>query len=81
LSPAIGERYGLLEIVDELPPRLERCGIKTRLVVVRCACGVVKIVRLTNLRSGNTRSCGCWAEALASMRMSARRRSQAAGQP
>lgn len=68
--PVIGDRYGRLTVIEERPPRLERCGIKTRLVVVRCTCGTVKTVRLTNLRSGNTTSCGCLASALTSNRMS-----------
>jgi hypothetical protein len=41
-------------VIVEIPPT----GGKAQ-VVVRCQCGEERLVRLNNLRTGNTTSCGC----------------------
>lgn len=52
----IGERFGRLEVVALAEPRTA-CG-HTRWIC-RCDCGESATVNANNLRSGNTRSCGC----------------------
>ena len=51
----LGKRFGyLVVILDDLPG-----GVK-RKVLVECDCGVKKRVCVNNLRTGNTKSCGCY---------------------
>ncbi len=50
-----GHTYGLLSVVAEAPTR----GVKTEWVC-RCQCGETVTVRSNNLRTGNTKSCGCF---------------------
>lgn len=50
----VGQRYGRLLVVAEVTPQ----G-KYRRYRCQCDCGGEKIVRMGDLRSGNTRSCGC----------------------
>ena len=45
-----GYKVGRLTIVERLPNRSARC---------KCDCGNETTVHLTNLPTGNTRSCGC----------------------
>lgn len=54
----IGERYGMLEIVDEAPSRVS-AGQTKRYAVVLCDCGTEKEVRYTHLKQGRTFTCGC----------------------
>ena len=51
----LGAAYGLLTVCDEAPGGRGAA----RRVAVRCDCGVTKVVLVTDLRSGRTRSCGC----------------------
>lgn len=53
----LGERYGNLAVVAW---RARPDGQKGRAVLVRCDCGTEKVLYPHALRSGNTRSCGCW---------------------
>jgi|688.fasta_scaffold368304_2 hypothetical protein len=56
LVPLIsGTRYGKLIAVEELKNNKSR----KRLIKCQCDCGNEKIVSYGNLRSNNTRSCGC----------------------
>lgn len=48
----VGERFGKLTVLENLP------GQPTR-VRVRCDCGNERVVRTVSLLDGNTRSCGC----------------------
>lgn len=55
-----GRRYGHLTIIEEVQSRPNRDGWLIRYVLCRCGlCGGETTVRLGNLRSGNTLSCGC----------------------
>lgn len=56
-----GDQVGFLEIIQELP-RLRFNRGTTRIFEARCACGTVKVFRLSNLMSGSTISCGCHAK-------------------
>ena len=51
----VGERYGRVVIVGDG----ERVEPGKRYVACRCDCGRGFECRLDNLRSGNTRCCGC----------------------
>lgn len=50
----IGKRFGRL-MVESLPPHKRG----KRLGECKCDCGKMTTVRLSDLRSGNTKSCGC----------------------
>lgn len=52
----IGQRFGQLLVLREDAQRAKDGRTK---VVCLCSCGSVCSVTLKNLRSGNTRSCGC----------------------
>jgi hypothetical protein len=54
----IGERFGRLVVIGE--PYLKPVGGRRRShVLVRCDCGTETEAGVTNLRRGNTQSCGC----------------------
>jgi hypothetical protein len=55
----VGNNIGRLTVMAELP-RVPRCS--KRRFLVRCLCGVEKSVRGDHLRSGDTVSCGCYAQ-------------------
>ena len=53
----LGKEYGKLTVTDESP---RNTGTGKRTVVCKCSCGTENLeVRLNNLTSGNTTSCGC----------------------
>lgn len=54
-----GDRYGRLVVIREVASIVSN-GEKLRRVECICDCGVVKEYRLHSLRTGNTRSCGCF---------------------
>jgi len=53
----IGKRFGRLNVIDELPERGKNYSIK---YLCRCDCGKTTVVSASNLRSGHTKSCGCF---------------------
>lgn len=53
------QRYGRLTVVDDATPILQTNGKRKRAVLARCDCGTERVFVLTNLRSGNSKSCGC----------------------
>ena len=56
-----GDVYGKLTIIKEVETYVDSSGKKHRMVLVQCSCGSEPIeVRLSNLRSGHTSSCGCY---------------------
>lgn len=59
LSKMIGQRFGLFVVICEADRRFNKAGISIRYFRVRCDCGKENIVRGDNLRTNNTRSCGC----------------------
>ena len=58
LNINIGDRYGLLVIIQEVNPRYY-----SRCFLCKCDCGAEKVVSLNSLRCKKepTKSCGCWA--------------------
>ncbi len=55
-----GQRFGRLTVVREIP----LAAGQRRCAECICDCGVVKAIRLSELASGGTRSCGCLHRAL-----------------
>ncbi|MGV4923838.1 hypothetical protein K2224_00580 [Streptomyces sp. BHT-5-2] len=60
---AVGDVYGRLKVIKFLDRRQNNSGEWIQWVLVECSCEnrTRKELRLTSLRSGNTRSCGCLA--------------------
>ena len=55
-----GERYGRLTVIREVEPHVNRNGKKERRILCKCDCDGKEVkVRLADLRSGKTKSCGC----------------------
>ena len=59
LNIKTGDRYGRLTIVSEAP-KSERQYKWKREFLCKCDCGNYRRVRLENLVSGHTKSCGCY---------------------
>lgn len=55
----IKSQYGQLTVIKEVEPSLKVGEKKYRAVLCKCSCGEKKILRVSNLRKGNTNSCGC----------------------
>lgn len=56
----IGDKFGRLKIVREAEEYVIPSGEKKRRFLCKCICGTEKTVRLDHLKSGNTKSCGCF---------------------
>lgn len=54
-----GERYGKLLILREVDSIRYDCGKKERMWECKCDCGKIVVYSQSNIRSGNSRSCGC----------------------
>lgn len=57
-----GDQFGKLTVIDPEAGRIARNRARpkgTRTARVSCECGTVKLVAISNLRSGGTVSCGC----------------------
>lgn len=65
LEVRAGDRYGRLVVIGELDPVFTPNGTRNRVVECRCECGRVGEFRLPALRSGKTRSCGCFSREVA----------------
>jgi len=59
----IGEKYHMLEIIDDALSTREPSGKLVKRVIVKCDCGNSNNVSYKNLRSGKIKSCGCISEA------------------
>jgi len=55
-----GHRFGRLVVLKECEKITFPCGHKERAVSCLCDCGNKKIVQLRSLKSGHTKSCGCY---------------------
>lgn len=58
----VGERFGRLTVIEEVPPTFTSGGRKMKQVLCLCDCGNEKVARVNNLRRGATTSCGCLAK-------------------
>lgn len=54
-----GRRYGKLLVIKEVEPYISPSGRRYTSFLCKCDCGNNSIVRSDNLRSNNTKSCGC----------------------
>ena len=54
----LGERFGMLVVREEIP-RDQRPSQNGRYYLCQCDCGNTKVVYGHNLKTGNTKSCGC----------------------
>jgi hypothetical protein len=50
-----GEKYGRLSVVKEVPT-----STKERRFECHCDCGKIGVFDLAKMRSGNSKSCGCY---------------------
>lgn len=66
MSISIGDRFTRLLVIKELEKAILPCGQKQKVYECVCDCGTVKSVRHSNLKSGTTMSCGCYAGELRS---------------
>ncbi len=55
----IGKRYSRLILLDEVEPDVYPSGEKKRKFLCLCDCGIKTIVRMSDMKSGRTQSCGC----------------------
>lgn len=55
-----GDRYNRLSIIEEVESEFTSGGNKKRMVKAECECGTVKTYQLNELRTGKTKSCGCY---------------------
>lgn len=56
----VGNTYGRLTILEEVEPYMYPSGEKRRQFLANCSCGSgLRTYRISELRSGNTKSCGC----------------------
>lgn len=51
----VGQRFGKLVVTEMIPGNVSR----EPMVKCRCDCGIYTLVRTSNLKRGNTKSCGC----------------------
>lgn len=54
-----GRRFGRLIAIQRLPTRIKPSGQKYSVWACRCDCGKETVVRMIDLKTGNTKSCGC----------------------
>jgi len=59
LKDLTGKTFGRLTVLRRVEDYVSETGIKTPVWECRCKCGNITNVRGSNLRSGNTKSCGC----------------------
>lgn len=71
----LGKRFGRLVVVGEAEPTFTSGGNRKRMVYCNCDCGKENlIVAVGSLRSGSSKSCGCYNKECIAKRMSDRRR-------
>jgi hypothetical protein len=55
----IGKRYGKLTVIERGDNYVSPKGQKGKQYICLCDCGVRKLIRAANLKSGGSKSCGC----------------------
>ncbi len=66
IEEEIGKRYGRLTVVGFVERRQPPGQSSYQYFSCLCDCGVERVLRITSLRVGNTRSCGCLQRDIAS---------------
>jgi len=59
----IGQKYSMLTVIEQAQPINGRSAWKCQ-----CDCGIIKDIKTEELRSGGTKSCGCWNKKQRSLR-------------
>lgn len=59
LVVSAGDRFGRLVIVSEATPFEQPSGQRARAFTCKCDCGTEKTIRLSHLKNGRVKSCGC----------------------
>lgn len=62
----VGQKFGHWLALKEGPPKTYPTGRTHRTMVCQCDCGAEGIVELGDLRSGHSKSCGCYRREVAS---------------
>lgn len=57
----IGMKFGRLTVIDYAADHIQKSGKHRTQWLCRCECGNTVIAQSFNLKSGNTKSCGCYA--------------------
>lgn len=57
-----GKRFGKLTVIKRAEDCVTKSGKKLVAWVCKCDCGKKCVIKSTNLKSGNTKSCGCIAD-------------------
>lgn len=55
----IGQKFGMLTVIGYTEPHIQKCGHKVKMCICECECGNKKVIRLSDLTYGHTKSCGC----------------------
>lgn len=55
-----GQRFGRLTVLERVSDKIAAGGYPIRRWLCQCDCGNTTIVTRQDLRSGDTKSCGCW---------------------
>lgn len=61
-----GDKYGRFTIIEEVEPHIQPNGKSNRQFRCSCSCGNERIIHLSSLRTGNSRSCGCYLKEITS---------------
>lgn len=56
----IGEKFGRLTVLEDAPDKTYKNGGRDRIEKCQCDCGNIVYVKLGKLKSGHTKSCGCY---------------------
>lgn len=60
MSRSITKRFGRWKVIGQSDPLRRADGGKIPHRLARCSCGTVRSVSLANLKSGKSKSCGCF---------------------
>ena len=55
----LGKRFGRLEVIALVEPKVSPNGTRKTCWLCQCDCGERTVVRSQSLRRGETQSCGC----------------------
>lgn len=59
LNAFIGRKFNMLTIQSIGEPQKRTDGRNYNTIICKCDCGLIKVLKLTHVKSGHTKSCGC----------------------
>lgn len=59
IDDLVGKKFGRLTVVKRAPNATTKHGTQKKMYECLCDCGNTAVVYATNLKNGNTKSCGC----------------------